>query len=383
MKDTKLTKRYVDSASYEGEGNEQDIRWDSVVPGFGLRLYPSGKKAFVFRYRFRGRKRFVTLGKCGVLTADQARGKAKVMVGELSDGKDPLDKRKSGAGGASMRELCDKYVQYQGPTKGTISEDIRRIKKHFLPLWAELPANSITREEITALHKRIGEEKPYEANRILALLHRMFSLAVDWNYTKENPANKITRFPEVKRDRYVKQEEMERLAAAMSSEKNIYVPAALKLFLYTGLRRSELLQAKWVDVNWERRELRIPMTKAGRTHHCPLSEPAIEILKELPRLADNPYLFPGRKAGSHLINIDKAWRRIRKAADLEDVRLHDLRRTVGSWLVQSGESLPLIGKILGHSNASTTQIYARLGESQPRRALEEHGEKLASLIDKK
>ena len=139
---------------------------------------------------------------------------------------------------------------------------------------------------------------------------------------------------------------------------------------------------RWVDVDWEREELSIRETKNGRPHYLPLSSAAMQILRLLPRDGDNPYIFPGRDSGHHIVNIDKAWRRIRSAADVEDVRLHDLRRTVGSWLAQSGNSLHLIGRVLNHKTPSTTQVYARFGNDQVRDALESLGQNLLGAAGK-
>lgn len=146
-----------------------------------------------------------------------------------------------------------------------------------------------------------------------------------------------------------------------------------------ALRKSELLQAKWEDLDVERRELRIPETKTGRPHVVPLSDPAFEILTSLPREQSNPYLFPGRKKGQPLSDVTKPWRRIREKSGLEDIRLHDLRRTVGSWMAISGASLSLIGKVLNHSDPSTTAVYARLAENSARDALERHAENIMDV----
>jgi integrase len=146
--------------------------------------------------------------------------------------------------------------------------------------------------------------------------------------------------------------------------------------MLTGVRRSELLGAKWSDVDFTRKVIRLPMTKAGRSHEVPLSAPAIALLEKIPRVEGNPHVLVGKRKGGHLVNISKPWGRVRRAAGVEDVRLHDLRRTVGSWLVQAGNSLSLIGKVLNHSNVSTTAVYARMGQDQTRDALEQMGKRM-------
>jgi integrase len=236
---------------------------------------------------------------------------------------------------------------------------------------------------VAALHGRIGQDTPYEANRTLALLSKMFELARRWGFVLENaanPARGIDRFREYKRDRWVTPEELPRVTVAIAQESNLYVRAAIWLYLLTGVRKTELLKACWADVDVTRCELRLPQTKAGRTHYVPLSLPAINLLQSLPREVENPYILPSTKIpGRHLVNIEKPWRRVRRAAGIEDVRLHDLRRTVGSWLAQAGNSLPLIGRVLNHTDPKTTAIYARLGDDPARQALEDHAQRITKV----
>ena len=252
-------------------------------------------------------------------------------------------------------------------------------------MWGNRMAKSITRADAASLHSTIGKNTPYEANRTLSLISKIFELARRWGFVPENqrnPARDIDQYKEEKRDRWVNPEELPRLAQAIDAEPNVYVRMALWLYLLTGVRKSELLAAQWDDIDWQRQELRLGETKAGRVHYVPLSAPALAILRELPRLEGNPYILPGHIRGRPLVNINRPWTRIRKAAGVEDVRLHDLRRTVGSWLAQSGNSLHLIGRVLNHSNPNTTAIYARFGQDHVRQALEEHAARLMGVAGK-
>ena len=213
----------------------------------------------------------------------------------------------------------------------------------------------------------------------------MFVLARRWGYLEENainPARELDKYKEQKRDRWVTPEEVPRLVVAIDQEQNFYAKAAIWLYLLTGLRKSELLGATWRDVDWTRKELRLPETKSGRSHYVPLSGPALALLRRMPRLQENEFILPGRSLSGHLINIHKPWRRIRARAGLQDVRLHDLRRTVGSWLAQSGMSLHLIGRVLNHSSTATTAVYARFAQKQVREALEEHGNRVMRAANK-
>ena len=385
-----LTKRAIDGAKFEGKVRRRrgakvygrDIRWDELVAGFGLRIYPPNaegvsRKSFVLNYRFKGIERMMVLGGYGVeFTLDQARKKAKKLLANL-DTTDPLEnKRKAAVKGETVADLCEAYLErYAKPHKKTWRKDQSRIERIILPKWGKRAADSLTRKDVASLHSRIGAKTPFEANRIREQLAKMFALGEDWGFLPkdhQNPATKIKDFKEHQRDRWLTHEELPRLAEAIDAEENPYVRACFWLLLHTGLRKNELLRAEWSHVNWERQELRIPETKSGRVHHVPLTPPALALLTDLQQVQGNPYIFVGHVIGKHLVNVDKAWRRIRKAAGVEDLRLHDLRRTVGSWLAQSGASLHLIGRVLNQSTQSATAIYARFGESHVREALDRH-----------
>lgn len=216
----------------------------------------------------------------------------------------------------------------------------------------------------------------------ISLGNSMWNLGMDWGLIPPgpNPCLRIKKFPEVSRDRFVKPDELPRFWKALQDEPNPYVRGAFFVGLLTGARRDEVLTMKWADLDLRQGLWTIPTTKAGRSHVIPLPSPVIQELQKLPRMADNPYVFCGRWNHGHLVNVAKPWRRIRKQAGLEDVRIHDLRRTLGSWLVAAGASLPLIGKALNHSNVSTTQVYARLQVDAVRTALEANAEKMLTVM---
>ncbi|OGI41833.1 MAG: hypothetical protein A2150_00520 [Candidatus Muproteobacteria bacterium RBG_16_64_11] len=380
---TKLTKTAIDGYTYKGNGG-QDIRWDGQMTGFGCRVYPSGRKAYVLAYRAEGRKHIMVLGPCNVLTLDQGRRLAQTRLAEVIDGIDPMAERRKALRGETVADLCRAYIERHAiPHKKTADKDQRRLDRFILSAWRNHKIKAITRADVAALHHEIGRDSgPYEANRVLALLSKMFELAMAWGYLDEtaaNPAHRIKKFKEEKRDRWVTPEELPRLAEAIDREVDIYARAALWLYLLTGLRKSELLNARWDDVDLDRKELRLADTKAGRVHYVPLSEPALALLRDLPRLADNHHVIPGREAGKGRYDIKKPWDRVRTAAGVSDVRLHDLRRTVGSWMAQAGNSLHLIGRVLNQSNPSTTAIYARFGQDHVRDALEAHGKKIMGV----
>ena len=380
-----LTKKAIDGFTYQGDGKSRDVRWDGALPGFGVRIYPSGQRSFVLSFRAAGRKRLLVLGRCGPLNVDLARNRARRHLSALLDGKDPQGPRQAEALGSTMAELCRVYMERHGSRKLSRGDDQRRIDHYILPKWRNLKLQAIGRAEIAALHHKIGKRAPYEANRVLALVRKMINCARQWGLLEEgrpNPATGIALHPEKPRERWLTTEELPCLAKAVDEETNTYVRGALWLYLLTGARQNELLAARWDGIDWQRKELRLGETKAGSPHCVPLSGPAVAVLKSLPRQDGNPYILPGAKAGQHLVNIAKPWGKIRRRAGIEDVRLHDLRRTVGRSLAQAGSDLHLIGQVLNHSNLGTGAIYGRSREDVLHRALEDHGQRIMAAAGK-
>lgn len=378
----KLTKKLIDAQSFNGKSKH--IVWDSEVIGFGVRFYPTGKKSFVLDYRDNNRKNLMVIGSCSVLKVDQARNKAKAYLVGLNQGINPLHERQKGRQGNLIKDLCKAYIERHAINKKSGKDDISRIERFIIPEWGNLLATNIKRADVAALHTKLGKQGHYQANRIYSLLSKMFNLARVWGFVPEehvNPCYGIEKFKEEKRDRFISHEEFPKLADAINKELNQSVVSAIWLYLLTGVRKEELLTLKWADVNLERKELKLTDTKNGKPHYLPLSLAAIDVLSNTPRVDNNPFVIIGKNEGCHLVNISKPWERIRKAAGLEDVRLHDLRRTVGSWLAQSGNSLHLIGKVLNHSNQSTTAVYARFGQDSARDALEQHGQLITALSE--
>lgn len=381
----KLTKTAIDELSFAGgKPGAKDVRWDDQVRGFGVRVWPSGKKTFVFKYRVNGRQRYLTLGDYGTLTPTQARELATQRRGDVLRGIDPLAEKQKAARGETMADLAKAYIErHARPHNKRWADDVARLDLYVLPDLGTTKVSNISRRDIAQLHHKIGAQKnsgghakTTTANRVLSLLSSMFNQAIVWGYLDDgalNPTRLIRRFPEVKRDRFVSRDEMPRLVSAIDAEQNVFIQALIWLYLFTGMRKSELQTLTWESVDLARPEIRLADTKAGRPLYLPLSSPATFVLERIPKMRNNPYVFCGQRHGRHLVNVSKAWLRIRKAAGLNDVRLHDLRRTVGSWVAQSGASLALIGKILNHSNVSTTQVYARFDQELVAATLETHG----------
>ncbi len=376
-----LTKRQIDSFRYAGSG--KDIRWDDQPSGFGVRIYPSGKKSFVIQYRKPGQRnsRFTTVGQYGTLTLDQARKKARSFLVAVQDGADPLDGRPPTD--TTIKQFAKTYVQdYAKGAKKTWRGDERRLERHVVPALGSHSLIDVRRQDVAWLHQKVSLRAPTEANRVLALVSHLFSKAEEWGYVPAghpNPARGVHRNREKARDRWLKEPEVKRLMKAVSEEADPYVQAATLLYLLTGLRKTELLATRWVDVDLERRELRLPDTKSGRPHVIHLSPEAAHVFRSLPRQQDCPWVFPGR-FDRHRKDIKGQWERVRQKAGLEDVRLHDLRRTVGSWMAQQGTPIQVIGKILNHSHPAVTAVYARLADKQSKQAMDVLGERMGEVL---
>ena len=383
----------IDVSTLPYTGSEPCIYWGKR--GFGVRVYPSGAKKFVLSYRASGRKRLLTIGEHPATSLDKAVDMAAAYRLQIGEGGDPVLENRISASAANampkpqltakktVAALCDAFLSLHAIKKRSGDTDERLINRFVRPAWGKLRVDSLTRAQVAMLHAQVSKNTPGQANRMLAVIKTMLNKAVIWGFVPENHGNRaygVQMNKEYSRERFITHEELPRLVASIEQEPDIRMRAALWLFLLTGARKSELLKAKWEHVDVERRELRIALPKQGKPHIYPLSSRAMEVLEQLPKFVGNPHIIVGDKEGQHLVNIDKPWNRVRKRAGLLDVRLHDLRRSVGSWLAISGHSLLEIGKVLGHSSPRTTQIYARLTDNVARIALEGHAEKMLEVL---
>lgn len=382
-----LNQSLAQKAQYDPTGPSQQIIWDRKVTGLGLRVYPSGKRSYVLSYRAGGRKRLMVLGSAGTLTLKQARDRATKKLADVIERKDPLDEKRH----SQLRrfdEFSQEYVKHIR-AKGVKSWRSReRLIVRFLSSWSARDILSITREDVARLHHKLGTDSPgrpgtpYLANRMVSLLRHMFSLAVTlagYPEGQPNPATRIPQFKEHSRKRRVEPEELPKLVKAIEADSNRTAANLFKLILLTGMRRTEALTAKWEFVDRTRSVLVLPDTKSGEPHAVPLNGAAMGLLDGIPPVQDNPYIFAS--GGGHLVNPDKAWRRIRAHAGMPDLRIHDLRRTVGSMMADDNVSLHIIAGVLNHKNLSTTKVYARLGDKAPADALEKHGRAMLKVIE--
>ncbi len=385
----KLTKRLIDSLQPAPGGGDL-VLWDDDLPGYGLRVKPSGVKSFCIQYRAQGRSRRVTVGTYGRLTPDEARKLARQMLADVSKGADPAEAKAQGRQAPTVKDLANRYLAEHARAKkkpASIFRDQRLIERFILPALGSKQVEAVTRADVARLHHKIGQETPIQANRTIAVLSKMMTLAVRWGLRGDalgNPCRFVERFKENKRERYLSADELARLGASLikaEHEGTGFPPAiaCIRLLLLTGARVGEILTLRWSDLDWERSCIFLSDSKTGRKM-IPLGAAALELLQALPRHAGNPYVLPGERLGRHLVDVNTTWHRVREAAGLETVRLHDLRHTWASMGAASGLSLPLIGAVLGHSEPSTTQRYSHLADDPLKQAADLVAGKVAEAL---
>ena len=379
----KLTKRVADAARAEGA---ERFLWDAELPGFGLRVRPSGRRYYVIQYRSKGRTRRLTLGPHGALMPDRARRKAAKLLAEAHDGGDPAVTIRSVAKSITVADLAKRFVAQHAELKkkpASVRNDRLNLRLHVLPRLGPIPLAAVSRADIASLHHAL-RQTPTAANRVLSLLSKMFNLAERWGLRVDgtNPCRHVERFPERPRERFLSDDELAHLGSVLErAEKDglasAEAVAAIRLLLLTGCRVSEILRLQWEDVDIERRCLKFADSKTG-AKRIPLNSAAISVLDGLARRS--AWVLPGRDPSESLVNLAQPWNRIRDRAELGEVRLHDLRHTHGSSAASAGLSLHLVGALLGHRQPATTARYAHLAEDPVRDASERVGNRLASAL---
>jgi integrase len=377
----KLTKLAVEKC--RGPAHGQIFIRDSEITGLALRVTAGGSRSFVFEGRIRGRMRRMTLGGYPSLSVHQARQEALKIKGAIAKGEDPSLERKQDREALTFGQLAALYLERHAKQHKKSAHRDEQMIASYLARWKNRKISDITRDDVVRLHQALGTDHGrYAANRTAALLRTIFNRAADWGLLMgRNPAERLKLFREEKRDRFLSPDELGRVNKALLEEANPYWHAYFPLSLLLGARRTELLEARWADIVLDRGMWRIPNTKSGNPHLLPLPTAAAEILRQLPSRDTSEWVFPGNGVSGHLIEPAKAWQRIRAKAGVHDVRIHDLRRTLGSWLAGEGYSLPLIGRALNHQNTSTTQIYARLQLDPVREALETNAASMLSVMN--
>ena len=383
-----LTQSVVDGA--EPEASRYSLA-DTAMPGFWLRVEPSGAKSYSLRYRVGGGRKATVrepkIGDARAMKLAKARAMAEDWLADVTKGADPGGERLARRKGETMADLFEAFLSDHAEKvkkPSSVANDRRLIEKKLRPALGKRKVAEVTRGEIAKLHGGMSET-PYEANRALALLSKAFNLAEIWGWRPDgsNPCRHVRKFAETKRRRFLSPAELARLGEALRVAErdgfvtlpakagvretedrapvNPWAVAAIRLLVLTGARKSEILSLRWDWIDAATGRANLPDSKTGEMALI-LPPAALKVLADLPRADDNPHVIRGGKPGAHLVNLKDPWCAIREAAGLDDVRVHDLRHSFASVGAAGGASLPIIGALLGHTQAQTTARYAHLAD---------------------
>jgi integrase len=414
MQDRRITKRLVDSLKPIGA---ERFVWDNTLIGFGVRIQPTGAKSYVVKYRAgsgRGAPtRRVTLGTVGTLTPDEGRALARKMLGAVAHGSDPAAVKAAERRASTLRELAEIFLAEHVEAKrkpSTATHYRSLLEKDVLPELGSRKAEQVTPSDLAKLHARM-RNRPYQANRMLEVVGSLYSFAGKRKVFPIgfNPARGIEQYPEKGRERFLTWDELARLGDAIREAETMGLPyeiddtkptakhapkeahrrtkigphaaAAIRLLILTGARLREVLHLKWEHVDLERGMLLLPDSKTGKKAIV-LNAPALDVLANLPRVG--AFVIAGQYGGTDndrpRSDLNRPWRAIVNRAGLTGLRIHDLRHTHASVGAGLGLGLPIIGKLLGHTQPSTTARYAHLDADPLRRASEHIGNQLAAAM---
>ena len=379
-----LSKRIIDRLSVD---DKDAVFWDRDLPGFGIRVYPSGAKVYVVQTRVFGRSKRVTVGRHGKLSADQARKEAARIIARIKAGEaEPLEEPAAAPTVADLAERYQREYVAMHCKPLTVSHYGLMLRKHIVPGLGKLLVSEVERKHIMEFQYGL-KDMPTVANRAVDILVKMFNLADAWGWrpSGKNPCRLVRRYKVGKHhERFLTPEELHRLSRALDAAPgerlaSAHSAAAIRLLVLTGCRRNEILGLRWEDLDFEAGEMRLADSKTG-ARVVPMPPPAAKVLAGLSRVPGNPWVFPGKKKGTGQRNINDSWDRVRKRAGLEGVRLHDLRHSFASRALALGESLSMIGELLGHRKVQTTARYAHLARDSVRASTAKVAESIGADI---
>jgi integrase len=373
----RLTEAAVKRLPTPAKGNR--ITYDPALPGFGVRITAAGHRAFVLTYWNRaGRQRRYTIGSFPDWSVAGAREEARRLKRAIDQGDDPLAEVAAERAAPTVNDLIERFLEEHVARKRLRTQyDYRNmIERHLRPALGRMKVAEVAWGDVDALHRGITKTgRATQANRVVTMVAKMFTLAIRWKMRADNPAKGIERNQEQKRKRYPSGDELKRLTAALDQHADQQAADIFRICLLTGCRSGEAMAARWVDLDLTAGIWTKPgsTTKQKTDHVVPLSAPVRQLLTELRHKTNGPWVFPADSKPGHRVTVQKSWLALCTAARITGLRIHDLRHGFASQLVSGGASLPLIGSLLGHSNPQTTARYAHLFDDPQRAAVERVG----------
>jgi hypothetical protein len=365
-----FTKQFLQSLKAPASGRLYVA--DTREKGLSVYVTPNGIITFFVRKRINGRDERVVIGRYPETTVEQARTQALSIKSQVAQGKDPIEDKRRMREDINFAEMFQEFMErYSKKQKRSWQYDEREVNK-FLSHWFKRKASTISKQEIQILHERVRDENGlYQANRLLERISSIFNRAIEWGWQGTNPSHGVRKFREKSRDRFLQPDELPRFFMALDEEDNQTAKDYIMLSLLTGGRKANVLAMRWEEISFNRAEWRIPETKNGDPLTVALSTQAIEILNNRRAKTNSEWVFPvvSSKSG-HFTDPKRAWQRVLARAGIKDLRIHDLRRSLGSWQASTGASGFVIGKSLGHKSQQATQIYARLNLDPVRESIE-------------
>ena len=382
-KNFNFTKKSLDALPWPEKGKRLYV-YDTRVRGLEMMVTDQGTKSFKVYRKLNDKPVRVTLGKYPEMTIEQARNEAQKIITEMLKGKNPNEEKKKLRAETSLGEMFALYLErYSKHHKKTWQSDERDVPR-FLGHLFQRKLSAITKQDIQAIHEKIGKENGlYQANRLLARVHIIYNKAIEWGWEGINPAHGIKKFKEKSRDRFLHPDELPRFFESLEAEQNDTIRDYIYISLFTGVRRSNVLAMRWNEIHFERREWLVPETKNGESLRVHLVESVIDILRiRLEKYGKKEWVFEGPGKTGHLMEPKAGWKRILDKAGIKDLRLHDLRRTLGSWQAATGANTYMIGHSLGHKSPQSTAVYARLNLDPVRDSVEKATQAMLQTIKK-
>lgn len=377
---TVLSQNAVARLSYD-KSDPSNTHFDEVLPGFAVRVYPTGSKRYLLKFYYNGRQFMRSIGDVHKMSFEEARTKASEILRQAKSG----DLRMESVVEKTVTQFCEEYMEkHAKPRKRSWKLDEQRCLQYIIPNLGHLKLSQVNRRDVHHLLFKIGlkENKPIAANRLHEQISKMFDLASSWGYVPtnfQNPAKGFDPFPEKSCERFLTDEEIKRLNAVLDKEFPL-VRNYFRFLLLTGIRKRKALNLKWSDIDWSASVITVQEDKHGGKGRYPLTPVVRDHLKQIERQPDNPYVFCSpRIPGAPLQEVKSMWERIKVKAELDNVRIHDLRHTVGAAMAQNGESLQVIALCLGHKSIESTKVYAHLVDEQAKSAFTRFQQKLSRL----